>query len=365
MAITIKCPDCGHAEESKDGASKTCPECEGTMVAPAKKKYQAKSSSLEEESRAKKKNRDDDDEDEKPKKKALSIDDEDDEEDEKPKKKAKSRSDDDDEEKGEGYILDESAANSLDINSGFGNKRLMKQVTEELARGETLYWAGRMCKEIAEQKARVLMFVGIGIACAGLLFSGIFFAVAPWFAGLIPLIFVVIGVVMVIFLPGATIKAAERSWYAVTDRRALVYAANLFGSNGESSSYEPNELRRMRVKSAKSPKGAGDLIFKTKITETHTRYVDRRTGRTTRTEVDRHETHYGFLGIEDVREVETLIHKVLLKTVDDEDEDEKPRKKRPRDDDDDDRPKAKKKSRDDEDDEDDRPRKKRPRDDDD
>ena len=394
MAITIKCPDCGHTEESKDGASKTCPECEGTMVAPAKKKYQAKSSSLDEEERARKKNRDDDDDDEKPKKKAAARDDDDDEdepkakkkssdededEDEKPKSKKK-RSSDDDDEKGEGYILDESAAQSLEINSGFGNKRLMKQVCEELARGETLHWAGRMCKEIAEQKARVLLYVGIGVAIVGCIFSGIFFAVAPWFAGLIPLIFVLIGVLMMIFLPGATRKAAAISWYAVTDRRAIVYAANLFGGSGSSTSYEPNELRRMRVKSAKSPKGAGDLIFKTKITETHTRYVDRRTGRTTRTEVDRHETHYGFLGIEDVREVETLIHKVLLKTVDDdEDDDDRPKKKRRDDDDDDekpkkkaaardddddeDEPKAKKKSRDDDDD--DRPRKKRPRDDDD
>ena len=121
---------------------------------------------------------------------------------------------------------------------------------------------------------------------------------------------------------------------------------------------DPAQLRKMRVKSAKNPKGAGDLIFKTKITETRTRYVDRRTGRTTRTETSRHETHYGFLGIEDVREVETLIHKVLLKTLDDddEDEDEKPKKKKRRDEDDDEdedeKPKAKKKSRDDDDDED-------------
>ena len=62
MAITIKCPDCGHTEESKDGVAKTCPQCEGTMAAPPKKKYQAKSTSLEDEERAKKKSkaRDDD-----------------------------------------------------------------------------------------------------------------------------------------------------------------------------------------------------------------------------------------------------------------------------------------------------------------
>lgn len=343
MAITIKCPDCGHTEESKSGAERTCPECEGTMAPPAKKKYQAKSSSLEDEERAKKKSREDDDE--------------------KPKPKAKKKSFDDDE-KGSGFTLDPAPAEALELNTGFKSKGLMRQVGEELSRGEVLYWAARMCPEIVDQKAKVLMFTGIGIAVAGLLFSGIFFAAAPWFAGLIPLIFVVIGVLMVVLLPGATRKAAARSWYALTNQRAIVYTANLFGSGGGSESYEPNELRRMRVRPAKRPKGAGDLVFKTKITEQRTDYVDRKTGRTVRSETSRSETHYGFLGIEDVREVETLVHKVLLKTIDDEDDDDRPRKARPRDDDEDDEPKAKKRPRDDED-EAPRPKKKRPRDDDD
>lgn len=358
MAIMLKCPDCGHTEESEDGASMTCPECEGTMAAPAKKKYQAKSTSLEEESRAKKKKHGDDDEDE---------------EEEKPKKKKKKSSDDDDDEKGEGYILDPGPAESLELDPGFDNKRLMKQVCAELSRGETCYWAGRMCKEIAAQKAQMAMIAGIGIGLAGLLFCGIFFAVAPWFVGLIPIIFVVVGIAIAIFGPKGVRNSAENGWYALTDRRAVVYTASMFGSGGDSTSYQPGEVRFMRIKPAKRPKGAGDLIFKTKITEHRTRYVDRRTGRTTRTETNRTETHYGFLGIKDVRDVETLIHKVLLKTIDDDDdddegEDEKPRKKKSRadDDDDDDEPKSKKKSRDDDDDEDERlKKKKKPRDDDD
>src|SRR5687768_3578153 len=119
MPVTIKCPDCGHAEQSADGASKTCPECEGTMAAPAKKKYQAKSTSLEEESRAKKRARDDDDDD-RPKKKALSLDDDDEEEDEKPRaKKRKPRG------KGEPPVRDGTAAESLGISTGFKNKALM------------------------------------------------------------------------------------------------------------------------------------------------------------------------------------------------------------------------------------------------
>ncbi len=319
MAITIKCPDCGHTKQSDDGDEETCPECEGTMVPPAKKKYQAKTKSLEEESRGKKKTKprdDEDDEDEKPKKKTAKSApvEELPDEDEKPKTKKKGGGGD--------FQRDPTAAEAIELNPGFKNKALMAQVAEEISRTEVLHWCGRMCPEIAQRNARMLMFVGIGIACVGCLFSAIFFAVAPWFVGLIPLVFVLVGVGMAIFGPKATMKASERSWYAVTDQRAIVYAASLFGSGGEATTYEPGELRRMRVKNAKSPDGAGDLIFKTKITEQRTDYVDRKTGRTVRSETSRTTTHYGFLGIENVREVETLIHKVLLKTVDDDDDDE-------------------------------------------
>jgi hypothetical protein len=112
----------------------------------------------------------------------------------------------------------------------------------------------------------------------------------------------------------------------------------------------------MRVRDSSAVSGAGDLIFKTVMGIVHTNRGTRQS-----------EVHYGFLGIEDVREVETLIHKVLLKTIDDDDDDdEKPRKKRRDEDDDDDEPKAKKKRRDDDDeDEDEKPRKKSKRRDDD
>jgi hypothetical protein len=322
MPITIRCPECGHAEPSADGASKTCPECEGTMTAPAKKPYQAKSKSLEEESRAKKKPRDEDP----PRKKARPADDEDEP---RPAKKAKaepqalSLDDDDEGDAGAGeFRRDGTVAAGLEIDPGFTDKKLMRQVAEELSRNEVLYWAGRMCPEIAARNARVTLFLGLGVVAAGLVFSGIFFALAPWFVGLIPIIFVLVGVGVVVLGPKVVRKQAAEGWYAVTDQRAVVFAASAFGSGGQATTYEPHQLRRMRVKVGKSPKGAGDLVFKTKITERRTDYVDQRTGQTTRSETSRTETHYGFLGIEDVREVETLIHKVLLGGDDDDDNDD-------------------------------------------
>jgi hypothetical protein len=141
-------------------------------------------------------------------------------------------------------------------------------------------------------------------------------AVAPGLvklAAVIPLLFVGIGLAVAIWLPGAMAKQAARGWYAVTSERAIVYKPSLFGSGGEAEDYTPRELRKMRVKRASAPKGAGDLIFKTTY---HT--VVTSTGRgNSRTE--ERAVHHGFLGIRDVHEVETLIHKVLLGEDEDDD----------------------------------------------
>jgi hypothetical protein len=270
------------------------------MAPPAKKKYQAKNTSLEEESRTKKSRGEDEGE-------------------EKPKKAKKSFHG----KKGEGSTRDAAPAEALGLDAGFGKKKLVSLVEEELSRGEVLHWVGRMCPELVGRGAIAYRIMGIIFAAMGLIVSGVMVGVAPGgvkFAAIIPLLFVAIGLFLVFVLPGKLKKQHEGSWYAITDQRAIVFTPGLFGGNGETTTYEPDELRRMRVKPAKSPKGAGDLIFKTKITRQRTDYVDRRTGRTTRSETTEHETHYGFLGIEDVRDVETLIHKVLLGTMDDDDE---------------------------------------------
>jgi hypothetical protein len=345
MAVTLKCPDCGHTAQSEDESPRTCPQCEGTMKKPAYKAKDAPTSSDKAKPKAKAdeqnaKHRsaakpakeenpfafDEDAEDEpKPKKKPSRSADEDEDEPRpkktatKPAKKEEPLSlDDDDEKGGGGNARDDAAAKSLDIDSGFTNKKLMRQVEEELSRGEVLHWAGRMCPEIAEKNAGKLRLLGIIFAAVGGLFSAVFFAVAPWYVGLIPLIFVAIGVAIAVLVPKIILKQAALGWYAVTNRRAIVYAPSAFGSGGEATSYEPSELRRMRVKKSNVVDGAGDLVFKTRITERRTDYVDRRTGQTTRSETSTSETLYGFLGIENVREVETLVHNVLLEDAEDE-----------------------------------------------
>ncbi|MBA4066004.1 MAG: hypothetical protein C0501_20255 [Isosphaera sp.] len=317
MAVTLKCPDCGHTAAADDDTPQTCPKCDGTMTRP---KYKAKSGPAEVDAPRKAapkpppRRRDEDDEDDRPRPAARRRDEDD--EDRPPPRRAKPapRADDEEDDGGGGSARDGRAAESLELDPGFRNRALMRQVEDELARGEVLHWAARPCLEIAKRKGRMMLIFGLVFALIGAAVStGMFLAKGiPWYIGLFPLLFVLIGIGVAIFGPRAAVKQAEKGWYAVTDRRAVVFTVGLFGDSGQTESYEPRELRRMRVQKAKSPPGAGDLVFKTKVTEKRTDYVDRRTGQTVKSETSRSETNYGFIGIENVREVETLVHNVLL-----------------------------------------------------
>ena len=292
MAITIKCPDCGHTKQSDDGDEETCPECEGTMAPPPKKKYQAKTESLEEESRG--------------------------------KKKSKPRDEDDDEEKGDGSTRDGKAAASLELDPGFKNRELMKQVEGELSRGEVLHFACRPCPKIARMQGVVAacgggLFVVIGIVVATvMLIAGS--AKVPIFVLIVPCGFVLIGGLIAVLGPIMKARQARLGWYAVTDRRALVFSVALWGKSGQVEIYQPAELRKMWVKKSFWVKGAGDLVFKTTVTQRTERVRDA-SGRT-RTSTSTSTQRFGFLGIEDVKDVEALVHEVLLTVRDDDDDDD-------------------------------------------
>jgi hypothetical protein len=305
-----------------------------------KEKPKAKPAADEDEkpkAKAKPKPRDDDEEDEKPKKKPAKAAD-DDEEDEQPKKKPAAKpaakpakkqealSLDDDEEEDDGdSSRDGKIAESLQIDSGFKNKRLMKQVEAELSSGEVLHWAARPSLFLAKRKAGWVRIGGIVFAVIGGIGMTIMLVMSskmgiPMVAALIPGLFVLVGIAIMILGPKMIIKQAENGWYAVTDRRAIVYSPSLFGKGGRAATYEPRELRRMRMEKSRALEGGGSLIFKSVVTQTTRTERDSR-GRM-RTSTSTHTTHYGFLDIENVVEVETLVHKVLLGADDDDDDDD-------------------------------------------
>ena len=314
MAITIKCADCGHTEESKDGEPETCPQCEGAMAPPPKKKYQAKSSSLEDEERSKKKGKrrdDDDDDDERPRAK-------------KKKAAAMSLDDDADDEKGDSTRSGKAAAH-LGLRTGFKNRALMRQVAGELSRGEVLNFACRPCAKIAKMQGLLMSAFGALFAVIGVVVLVAFATGAaknmPAFAYAVPVAFILIGGIIAVVAPIAKVRQAKHGWYAVTDRRALVFTASLWGKSGHTETYGPSALRRMWVKKSFWVKGAGDLVFKTETTH-HTRTErDHTTGRT-RTSTSTSTQYFGFLGVEDVKDVETLVHEVLLTRKRDDDDDD-------------------------------------------
>ena len=317
MAITIKCADCGRTAQSDDGEPETCPECEGTMAPPPKKKYQAKSSSLEEESsaRSKKKPAPRDDEDERPAKKKAA---------------ARSRDDDDDDNpRGGGEVVtDGKAAKALDLDPGFKDRELMKQVRAELSRGEVLHFVCRPCLKIAKMQGIVGAVFGALFAVIGLIVLIVFASgVAkgmPVPAYLVPALFILIGGGIAVFAPIAKIRQAKKGWYAVTDRRAIVFHIGLWGSSGHAEDYPPAAVRKMWIKKSFWVKGAGDLVFRTEVTH-HTRTERDSHGRS-RTTHSTSTQHFGFLGVEDVKDIETLLHEVLLaggrRSRDDDDDDE-------------------------------------------
>jgi hypothetical protein len=297
MGVKVTCPSCATTatvDEDEVGTAK-CPECDDVLVKP---KYKAKNTPDKVK--------------------------EGDEQEEKKPAKMKARQKAADLEKGEGgNPRDGSAAARIGIADGFDDPELVRQVEEELGRGEVLHFACRPSVVIAKWQA-------IGIGLGGILLATIGGSfVAAYLAGglrgmgamaLIPGVFLLVGVAITVLGARAKLKQAARGWYAVTDRRAIVFHISIFGSSGKATAYTPSELRGMRTQRSWFQNGAGDVIFRTEIHETHTTYRNRRTG-ATRTEVSRSVLHYGFLGVENVREVESVIHEVLLSGDRDEDDD--------------------------------------------
>jgi hypothetical protein len=99
-------------------------------------------------------------------------------------------------------------------------------------------------------------------------------------------------------------KAAGR-WYILTTRRAFVFGRGILGPNVEM--YGPNELTMMTIRKSWFIAEAGDLVFRE---ESETKKVRDQSGFIRR---DTKTTRFGFLGVLQVREVEALVRRTLLR----------------------------------------------------
>jgi hypothetical protein len=283
----------------------------------------------DEKPRAKKKPRDEDEEEERPKARKKPRDE--DEEDEKPKAKKKPPVDEDeDEDEGDDdFSTDGKAAKQLGLDPGFRNRGLMKQVTKELSGDEVLHYVCRPSEVIAKKQAMMALLGGIFFALIAAGIGGVMLYQGsknvPTATVLIPCMFILVGIFMAVYAPIAVKRQARLGWYAVTDRRAIVFHIGLWGSSGKVTTYHPAELRNMWVRKSFWLKGGGDVVFKTIITTTTKTTRDRRTGHTS-TSTSTSKQHFGFLGVEDANDVEALIREVLLsrgrRRDDDDDEDD-------------------------------------------
>jgi hypothetical protein len=336
MAVMLKCLDCGYGMQAEDEESQTCPMCEGTMTKP---KYKAKSgptSSDVEKAKPKTKSKytDDEENEEKPAAKPKAT--------AKPEEEPLPLDEGEDEEVAD-FPRSAKAAERVGIDPGFSERHLMKQVESELTPGEVLHWAGRPSLTIAKKKAMmariggvVVVLVGIGVT-VGLLMSSV-----PTYVVIVPALIILGGIVTFILGPKSIIRQAEHGWYALTDRRAIVCQAFLWGKGGLTTTYTQGEVASMWIKKSYWAKDGGSLVFRTEVkveTVHHTSTVRGRRGHrghhghrgrrpginNSRTSTTTTVTHYGFLDIEEVSQVEMLVREVLLKgerISDDEEEDD-------------------------------------------
>lgn len=186
------------------------------------------------------------------------------------------------------------------------------RVRSELRDGEVLLWVGQPNPARFARQAIPLVLFGIPwtafsvfwvAAASGMLFGGFangpgggalgIFACFPLFG----LPFVLIGIGM-LTSPYWFRRQAKQTFYALTDRRAILWQASTFGSVNVRS-YGPEALGKMNR--TEHADGSGDLVFEEIVTF----------GRNSKGGTTSSTTRHGFLAIADVRRIEELLRKAL------------------------------------------------------
>ena len=195
----------------------------------------------------------------------------------------------------------------------FGNSSLPDEldarVRSELDHSEHLLWVGQPQPSRFARKALPLVLFAIPWTAFAVFWMvmasvGVLQNAGPGIGGfdvcfpLFGIPFVLVGLGM-LSSPFWLRRNAKRTCYALTNRRAILWAAGFFGSV-EVRSYRPAALTKIVRRDY--PNGSGDLVFEETITMPGTRYRD--TFASTQ--------GHGFMGIDNVREIEELLRKALL-----------------------------------------------------
>lgn len=190
------------------------------------------------------------------------------------------------------------------------SEALENQVRSELEADEKVVWSGQpIPSRFAKQTMPIFLFGVPWTAFAVFWMCG---AAAPLWAGgnqkhdvfsmLFPLFglpFVLIGIGM-LSAPWWAYRAAFRTCYVITTKRAILFTG-LLNKSVEIRSYRPEQLTRVSRKE-NLVTGIGDLILEEfEVKES---------------EGSKSKKSEGFIGIPHVREVEKLLRRTLLETMD-------------------------------------------------
>lgn len=206
------------------------------------------------------------------------------------------------------------------------NAAIAAQVAGELQPNEKLLWAGQPTAKSGRRSAWPVCLFGIPflgfsmfwVAMAGgmVWFGGP--ANAPGFMGVVGMIFPLFGIPFVLVglglvsAPYWTVRRARKTWYALTNQRAIVHNGSLFGAS-EMTSFRGDALGKMSRRSYAD--GTGDLVFEEGFPGGNQWMTNMPMNRFHRhSQIQRR----GFFGIPDVKTVEELVRKTLVKPTDDE-----------------------------------------------
>jgi hypothetical protein len=181
------------------------------------------------------------------------------------------------------------------------------KVDAELAPGERLVWVGQPLPGLYRLRSIPLLIVGVFFLGFTVLWFGMSLGMGAFAVGagegmgglfacfsLFGLIPAVVGVLLVTS-PLWMASVARKTVYALTDKRAIIWEPSLF-SAVQVRSYAASGLGAMTRNERGD--GSGDLVFEEY-------YTYNRNGGSTRQQ-------RGFLGIDRVRDVETLVRQTLL-----------------------------------------------------
>jgi hypothetical protein len=186
-------------------------------------------------------------------------------------------------------------------------EHLRQRLEQHLQPGERILWCGRPAADVPLVRSLFVLIPAGVVLLAGLIW--LLFGLARIGTHRFSSVDVCFSLFLIVLSAAGGLLGFHWLWsalytcYAVTDRRALIWRRAWTGGPPRLEEYLPDGLGQMttREKTART----GDLVFQTVVEQ----YTYTQAGQVRTTERTR---EYGFLGIDRVREIETLVRETLL-----------------------------------------------------